>query len=158
MAITIVAGIFAAFFAASGVWNVYYALFALWPAVTYNPSELWFAARQLATSVGFIGVAWIVWRQPRRLARSGFGRVLAGIDSRLIAAGLAVLFGFLGFTWTSGYLVQRFWEWPLPVVIVYPNNVPVVVLYWGFATALGVFASLRPRSARPNDAAVNTAN
>ena len=124
----------------------------------FAPSMWWFVARQLATSVGFIGVAWIVWRQPRRLAPRGLGRASAGVDSRLIAGALAVLFGFLGFTWTSGYVMQSSWGWPLPVLLIDPKLVEQVVLCWAVATALGVFASLRPRSARPDDAAVNTAN
>jgi hypothetical protein len=141
----IVTGIFAVFFCASGVAEGYA---CVRPLPGFAPSMWWFVARQLATSVGFIGVAWIVWRQPRRLGQRGLGRASAGVDSRLIAGALAVLFGFLGYLSTSGYILQRFWGWPMPVVIVYPNNVPQVVLCWGVTTALGVFASQRPTSVR----------
>jgi hypothetical protein len=108
----VVTGIFAAFFAASGLAEGYDCL-RLLPG--FAPSMWWFVVRQLATSVGFIGVAWIVWKQPRRLGQRGLGRVSVGVDSRVITGALAVLFGFVGYLSTAGFLVQRFGDGRCPL-------------------------------------------
>jgi hypothetical protein len=61
IAIVIVIGIVATFFAASGLTEGYDCV-RLLPMV--SSTMWWFVARQLATSAVFVGLGWVVWRQP----------------------------------------------------------------------------------------------
>jgi hypothetical protein len=65
--ILIVTGIFAVSFGSSAIVNTYDVLRML---PMYAPGMWWSAARACAMTAVFVGMGWIVWRQPRSTPRT----------------------------------------------------------------------------------------